>query len=283
MNRNRKPSESVSQYALAIRELCGDCEYSAAIQSEILCDVFVKGLNLPSVQTKLLLKDNTLTFDNAYKQAVAEELAAKCSIEFNASSSGENGTATTNQVDNVNRVQTLGRNKYSPNKGTVSSGNAINSKKSCYRCGQNHYEQKCEYINEKCHWCNKTGHIARMCRAKQKSRHKSVAHVSDGDEPDNDETLLGVYSAYADLKDISGCKGFNVKDTLDSEIVPMQLDAGAAVSIIPEGTYRSVLSKYPLQASNVTLMRRDSNCLERLHSSDIRKTTVHAANRGGMW
>ncbi|KAK2144791.1 hypothetical protein LSH36_730g00008 [Paralvinella palmiformis] len=49
----------------------------------------MKGLNLPPVQTKVMLKDNTRTFDNAYKEAVAEELAAKSSIEFNASSSGE--------------------------------------------------------------------------------------------------------------------------------------------------------------------------------------------------
>ncbi|KAK2139638.1 hypothetical protein LSH36_1680g00039 [Paralvinella palmiformis] len=69
-------------------ELCGDCEYSATIQSKILRDVFEKELNLPSVQSKLMLKDNTLNFDNAYKEAVAEELAAKCSIECNASSSG---------------------------------------------------------------------------------------------------------------------------------------------------------------------------------------------------
>ena len=92
MNRNRKPSESVSKYALALRELCGDYDYSAGIQSEMLRDVFVKVLNLPSVQTKLMMKDNTLTFDNAYKEAVAKDLAAKCSIEFNASSSWEGGT-----------------------------------------------------------------------------------------------------------------------------------------------------------------------------------------------
>jgi hypothetical protein len=79
--------------------------------------------------------------------------------------------------------------------------------------------------------------------------------VSDGEEPDNDETLtlLGVYSVDADINDASGCRGINVKVTLGNEIVPMQLDTGAAVSIIPEGTYRSVLSKYPLQASNITL------------------------------
>ena len=51
------------------------------------------------------------------------------------------GTASTNKVESVNRVQTLGRKKHNANKGTVSSGNAFNSKKSCYRCGGNHQEK----------------------------------------------------------------------------------------------------------------------------------------------
>ena len=69
--------------------------------------------------------------------------------------------------------------------------------------------------------------------------------VSDGDEPDDDETftLHGVYSADIDINDVSGCKGINVKVTLGSEIGPMQLDTGAADSINAEGTYRSIRSK----------------------------------------
>ncbi|KAK2147121.1 hypothetical protein LSH36_569g02027 [Paralvinella palmiformis] len=133
-----------------------------------------------------MLKDNKLTFDNAYKEVVTEGLAAKCSIEFYASSLGGDGIVSTDQVDRFNRVQTLGRKKHSANKGTISGDIVFNSKNSCYHCGGNHHEQKCKYINERCHWCNKTGHIARMCRAKEKSKHKSVAN---GDEPDDDETL----------------------------------------------------------------------------------------------
>ena len=66
-------------------------------------------------------------------------------------------------------------------------------------------------------------------------------------------TLHDVYSADADINDVSGCKGINMKANLGIEFVPMQLDTGTTLSIIPEGTYRSVLSKYPLQASNITL------------------------------
>ena len=98
-------------------------------QTEILRDVFVKGLNLSSVQAKLMLKDNTPTFENAYNEAVAEELAAKCSVEFNASSAGRNrsshATASTNQVESVNRVQ-----NFSKRKGNSKGGNDFNSKKS---------------------------------------------------------------------------------------------------------------------------------------------------------
>ncbi|KAK2145739.1 hypothetical protein LSH36_660g02023 [Paralvinella palmiformis] len=47
--------------------------------------------------------------------------------------------------------------------------------------------------------------------------------------------------------------GINMKANLGIEFVPMQLDTGTTLFIIPEGTYRSVLSKYPLQASNITL------------------------------
>ena len=85
------------------------------MQTEILRDVFLKGLNLPSVQAKVMLKDKTLTFENAYKEAVAEEFAAKCSVESSASLAGGNGssraTASANQVESVNRVQNFSKRK----------------------------------------------------------------------------------------------------------------------------------------------------------------------------
>ena len=174
-------------------------------------------------------------------------------VVFNASASWGNVIASSNQVESVNRVQNLSKKKkYSANKRTISSqsGNTFNSKKSCYRCGGYHQEHNCKCINEWCHWYNKTGHIARMFRAKQKSMQNSVAHASDGDDT---VVLLGVYSVDADINGVSECNGINVKVSMGSEIVPMKLDTETAVSIIPESTYRGVLSKYPLQTSNITL------------------------------
>ena len=199
-----------------------------------------------------MLKANTLTFDNVYKEAVAEELAAKCSIECNASSTGGKGAVLpvlTRLTVSTGCRPWVGKNTV-PTKGqfpAVMLSTARSSATAVVEITMNK--------NEMCHWCNKTGHIARMCRAKHKSRHNSVAHVSDCDESDDDDTLTlhGVYSTDGDINDVPVCKGINVKVTLGCEIVPMQLDTGAAVSIIPEATHRSVLSKYPLQASNIAL------------------------------
>ena len=70
-----------------------------------------------------------------------------------------------------------------------------------------------------------------------------MAHVSEGNEPTENHTLglFGVYSADVNMNGVSECKGIKVNITLGREIVPMQLDTGAAVSIIPEITYRRVI------------------------------------------
>ena len=93
MNKQRKPSKSVAQFALALRELCVDCDYPRDYQDQALRDMFVKGINLPAVQAKLM-RDNSLKFEESYKTAIAEKLAAKSSTECNETS-GATPTATT--------------------------------------------------------------------------------------------------------------------------------------------------------------------------------------------
>ena len=57
MNRQRKSSESVAQFALALREFCGGCDYPRDYQDQALRDMFVKRLNLTAVQAKLMMRD----------------------------------------------------------------------------------------------------------------------------------------------------------------------------------------------------------------------------------
>ena len=60
---------------------------------------------------------------------------------------------------------------------------------SCYRCLGNHDHKSCAFLKEKCHRCNKTGHIARACKSKKRetqAAHPPIHFVDsgDGDSPD---------------------------------------------------------------------------------------------------
>ena len=63
--------------------------------------------------------------------------------------------------------------------------------RSCYRCLRNHDHKSCPFLKEKCHHCNKTGHIPRACKAKKRetqAAHPPI-HYVDGDDGHSDHHL----------------------------------------------------------------------------------------------
>ena len=102
--------------------------------------------------------------------------------------------------------------------------------KSCYRCGGHHRAEACRFRTAKCHKCGKIGHLAKKCRSRE--------GMHQIEEPDDVLNLNGIYAV---------TKSNKAEYTVDIEIeghkVNMQLDTGAAVSIIPETLYNKILTK----------------------------------------
>ena len=103
---------------------------------------------------------------------------------------------------------------------------------------------------------------------------------------DDTSVLFGRYSADAEIKGVSGCKGINMNVSLGSETLPMQWYTGTPLFI--ESTCRDALSKYPPLTnvnhhSEVVYRRCHTHCWESLQTSDLWKKTINAASRGGMW
>ena len=112
--RDQRPGESIAAYVAELRRLARTCEFNAHL-AEALRDRFVCGLRSAGTRRKLLATD-ALTFDNAVKDALADELATRDALEVSA-------TDTKNASGGVHKLRTPSRK---PVPGARST---------CFRCG----------------------------------------------------------------------------------------------------------------------------------------------------
>ena len=138
----------------------------------------------------------------------------------------------------------------------------------CYRCGQaDHTAAACRFKTAHCHNCNKIGHIAAVCRQKkQRSTPKSsikgkkprgIQSVRQGQESGSSEEDLG-------MKVIRCPRGKPmVMDLmLNGGPLTMELDTGAAVSLVSSQVLQSLLPGAKLRPSTAPLYTYSGDCLE---------------------
>ena len=170
-SRQRLPSESMAEYVSALRKLAKFCNYGASLD-DMLCDRFVCGIAHPTVQ-KRLLTESDLTLTKAVTVAQAVELAEKGVQQLQLSVDKE-----------TKEVHKFSTTNYQPrvdtkNKDSSSGGKAFSN---CYRCGGKHNQQTCRFKSETCHFYNKRGHIAKVCKSKKRQLSPSKPVTQDPPE-----------------------------------------------------------------------------------------------------
>ena len=206
---------------------------------EALHDRFICGLHLESVQKKLLLEKD-LTMASVLKHANCISSAERTSRAMNSSK------AQNQPVHIVRGKQTSGRCP-------------------CYRCGRNsHNSDQCQFREANCHMCGKVGHVAPVCMSGQKKEHqkfnngpKSNAHHK-GKQREN--TYLDTNASEVSHSDEEPL--FTVEEKshppiiiklkLNEQVTEMELDTGAAMSLISESTQK-LFPDVTLRPSEVTL------------------------------
>ena len=128
-SRSRRAGESVADYVAELRHLSEHCEFGKTL-NKMLRDRLVCGVEEAKIQRQLLAEPD-LTFDKAFKLAIAVE-----SAEENAKDLWQPISTAT-----INRMQ---------------------HKKNCH-C---HSATDCKFKTAECHKCGKKGHIAHACRSK---------------------------------------------------------------------------------------------------------------------
>ena len=229
----QKSNESASQFAAELQQLAAKCDFGDRLD-EALRDGFVSGINNEPCQRKLLSEDG-LTFAKALELAMNMETAHRDVQQL------RKGDSTTASVHKVKEKQ-----RHYPS-----------AQKECYRCkGKNHSASDCYFKDSKCHKCNKTGHIQKACRASWPAQEKKGAQNKRGQKI----TTGYVHAEGAEVDmfpvmnaDDAGRQPFSVDFEIDAVHVLMEIDTGAAVSIIPETVYERSFSHVPLEGVSVKL------------------------------
>ena len=101
---------------------------------------------------------------------------------------------------------------------------------SCYHCFGNYDHKSCPFKKEKCHHCNKTGHIARASKSKKSETQAARPPVNyvDSDNGDSDHYLGSLEVNNVSDKD----HVILVSPGVQGRVVKIKLDTGSAVSVL---------------------------------------------------
>ena len=243
--RNQEENESVTQYVAVLRKMTEHCQFGTAL-SDTLRDRLVCGLRSEAIQKRLLTEEN-LTFKTAVDTAISMELAAKEAVQLGAASRVHKVAATPERQ-----------------KGDTQE---------CYRCGKrDHPSAECWARELQCRHCNKKGHIERVCRAKRekgpstsrdkwkpekgktdRERSKKKLYAVKQEQPSSGESDSDEEIPVNVLTVKGGSAAYTVTPQLEGQPIPMEIDTGAAVSLMSEKLFMAKLSHTPLTKAKIIL------------------------------
>ena len=225
--RTRAEGESVTTYVAVLREIAQHCEYgetlSDMLRDRLVCGVMHRGI------TNRLLNEKKLTYDKAMELAQAMESAEKDTKHLQ----------TTQGTPEVHH-NTSTRRGTSQRRQPAARQGQQGAQLSCYRCGGDHLPAKCRHKDTVCHACKKRGHIVKVCRSRVSQRRPTTTrrtHFIDEEDQDPQEED-GVYSLFA-LKS-EACEPIIKNVTINGVSVEMELDTGAAYTVITQITYQKI-------------------------------------------
>ena len=136
----------------------------------------------------------------------------------------------------------------------------------CYRCGfRGHTVSQCRADkNVVCHQCGKKGHMRRACRSRQKTQQSSqqsagmgnfrtVCQLEEDEEESDSQSLSGSPLCHVKSSAVHHSPPIRVKVKLDECLVGMEVDTGAAVSIMSEAIFRVLWPTRELLPSQIRL------------------------------
>ena len=136
-------------------------------------------------------------------------------------------------------------------------GRQQQGKERCSRCGRtNHAANSCKFSDATCHNCGKKGHIAPACRSnksRKSSKYQQQHHSTKFVDANSDDSGPDEIQLYAVGSSTKSSPPIMVNVQVQGEDLPMEVDTGAAVSIISETTWKNIFPNTELSRSDLIL------------------------------
>ncbi|KAM7288053.1 uncharacterized protein ISCGN_031742 [Ixodes scapularis] len=225
--REQQEGESVGKYVAELKRMTQTCNFGSNLE-ETLRDRFVSGLSRVDIQRVLFAEDESLTFKKAVEKALTIERATM------------NVQACHNKADN----DQLELQKLT----AVKPKAVVGAQDKCFRCGSpKHIASSCPHRNAICYRCNREGHFQRFCKASLANtpgRAKQFRNFSA--EEEKSEAIYG-------LQDRNMNAPFYYTLKVGNAPLQMELDTGAAVSIISKRQFQSLFPRTELSPASLIL------------------------------
>ena len=264
--RNRKHGESPQTYITELRHLAEHCEFGAQLEDR-LCEKFARGIGCEEIQRKLLSKPD-LKLSQAVEIAVASVKTREAARELQHSTSST--SADLNFSSTKPTKPTIGGKRSLPPHKQDQPRSTTTTQKPCYRCGGSHAPRACKFKTSKCFKCDKTGHIAKVCRSSSKQSHSTHHFDEVSSDRSSDIFTMGPRHSNPINVELRVCAGQNGHSTP----VNFQLDTGSSLSVINKKDFDKLF--------NVSL-RKSKKALQTYTGEKVRvygETDVYVSHHG---
>ncbi|XP_065088844.1 uncharacterized protein LOC135710252 [Ochlerotatus camptorhynchus] len=231
------PPESLNAWAARVKILESNCKLGDQLQHDLL-NKFVDGLE-GKAYDRICEEDEKLTFERAY------EIAIKYEPEESKSAG----------------IIQMGRGKHDFERGRSSgvknsTGVGDNRCLACNRVG--HFKRDCRFKEYICRKCNKRGHLQSACTSKRNyfvGGQEQLEHsLGDTDELNLEQNFISkcdgsIFSIEGQVFDVP----LETEVRISSRAYRMQLDTGAAVSVISVWYFNKNMSACELKSTNLRL------------------------------
>ena len=259
--RDQRQGESVAAYVGELRRLSRTCDFGDHLK-EALRDRFVCGLRSTATRRKLLTTSG-LTFDQAVRDAKADELAVRDAVEVSGSVEGTKQRSSEGPAS-VHSV----RPRYPP-RNKQQQASSRNNTQPCFRCGSSdHAPDSCRFIEAECRSCHKRGHLQKVCRSKpahssggkpvpKPRRQRAGVHQVSQPKAASESLFASdeepIHHVRIDRVNSQPPAPIMVTAAINDVNLEMEVDTGAAVSLLPTSLYQTHFPSHPLRPSKLQL------------------------------